>query len=154
MAQRLDVTYVRYYTDGSAARKLAPVQPFQTLRLPKAKKQKRHTIHVDPVATAGILMAAVMLVLLIVGTAQLVAIRKDAYEMAQYVQTLRTENKELTVRYKDTYELEDVQKTAAALGLVPKEQVTRIKVQLPQEPASETPNTWDRFYTFLTGLFA
>lgn len=154
MAQRLDVRYVRYYTDGSAAPKLAPLQPFKTIKLPKIKSQKRRTIHVDPIATAGILMAAVMLVLLIVGAVELSAARKDAVQMQQYVQSLREENEELTSRYKATYTLEDVQKTADALGLVPKEQVTRITMQMPQEQTPEAPGVLSRVYTFLVGLFA
>ena len=35
MAQRLSVQYVQFYTDGSAARKFAPLAPLKTMKLPK-----------------------------------------------------------------------------------------------------------------------
>lgn len=154
MAQRLDVRYVSYYTDGSAARKAAPVQPFVTAKLPRVKKQKRIVVHVDPVATAGILLSAVMLVLLIVGAVQLSSTRENAARMEAYVQTLQQENAELTATYESGYDLEDVRKTALALGFVPKDQVKHVTLQLPKTVEKETPGAWERFCTFLTGLFA
>ena len=154
MAQQLDVRYVRYYTDGSAARKIAPLQPFKTMKLPVVKTQKRRTIRIDLVATAGIVMAAVMFVLLLVGACNLTKAREDAAQMESYVQTLREDNKALEEEYRSTYSLEDVQRTADALGLVPKDQVTHITLELPEEPAPEKAHLLDRFYTFLTDLFA
>ena len=41
MARQLDVQYIRFYTDGSAAHKVAPVAPLKTIKLPKIKKHKR-----------------------------------------------------------------------------------------------------------------
>lgn len=154
MAQRLDVKYVRFYTDGTAARKIAPLQPFKTMKLPFVKPQKIRTFRIDPVATAGIVMAAVMFILLIVGTCNLTKAREEAAQMETYVQKLQEENTDLEVEYRGSYKLEDVQKTADALGLVPKDQVTHITIQMPDEPTSEKVHLLDRLYTFLTGLFA
>ena len=154
MAQRLDVRYVSYYTDGSAARKLAPAAPFVTVKIPSVKKKKRILIQVDPVAMAGILMSAVMFIMLLVGAIQLTDAREHAAQMASYVQTLQRENAELTATYENGYDLEDVRKTALALGFVPKDQVKHITLQLPKPEQQETPGAWERFCTFLTGLFA
>ena len=71
MARQLDVQYVRFCTDGSAARKAVTVEPIKPLHLPEAKKRTRLVFRVDPIATIGILVSALMLVLMVVGVFQL-----------------------------------------------------------------------------------
>ena len=154
MAQRTDIRYIQYYTDGSAARKLAPVAPLKTIQLPKIKKQKRITLHIDPVAVLSIGMAIVMTVLMIVGTVQLNNARAEMQKMSEYVDTLREEHVQLQQDFTEGYDLEQVERTARALGLVPIEQVEHIRVALPQIEQTVEPTTWERFVTFLTGLFA
>ena len=154
MARRPDVRYINFYTEGSAARKVAPVEPLKVLQPPRVRKRKRIVLHVDPVATVGIIVSAVMLILMAVGVAQLKAVQQDAVAMASYVQTLQEENAALNATYESSYDLADVEKTALALGLVPKEQVTHITLTLPQYEEQGKPDVLERFYTFLTGLFA
>ena len=155
MARYPDVQYVRFYTDGSAARKIAPVVPLQTIKLPKVKKQKKIVVHVDPVAIAGILMAVVMFVLMIVGIAQLRSAQAELTTMQGYVRQLRQENAQLEEAFSQGYDIEDVERTALALGLVPSEQVRHIKIKTPvTEEAEVEPGPWEQFYIFLTGLFA
>ena len=154
MARKTDIQYVRFYTDGSAARKIAPVAPLKTMKLPKIKRKKRTTLHIDPLAFAGIMMAAVMLVLMAVGIHQLRTARGELQTMDTYVQTLTEENQHLQQTFHEGYNLEQIEKTALALGLVPKEQVTHITIQVPKEPAVEEPSAWEQVYAFLTGLFA
>lgn len=154
MARHTDVQYIRFYTEGSAARKVAPVAPLKTIKLPKIKKHKRVTVFVDPMAVAGIAMAVMMAVLMIVGVVRLINARQEMAAMSQYVQTLREENISLTQEFSDGYDIEEIQRTATALGMIPKEQAQHITLRLPefQEPAE--PTAWERFTTFLTGLFA
>ena len=154
MAQHPDVQYIRFYTDGSAAKKMAPVAPLHTIRLPKMKKMKKLVLRIDPVAICGIIMAAIMLVLMTVGAVQLHNARKDLETMSAYVETLQQENASLQSTLSDGYNLADVERTALALGLVPREQVKHVTIQLPAEETEAEPNTWEQFYTFLTGLFA
>lgn len=154
MARQLDVQYVRYYTDGSAACKVSVAEPIQTMKLPKVKKQKRILVYVDPVAIAGIIVSVLMLVLMCVGVSQLKQARSHTAAMAAYVETLHAENTALQATYENSYDLEQVEKTALALGMVPMEQVKRITISAPPAEAVEEPGTWERFYTFLTGLFA
>lgn len=154
MARHPDVQYIRFYTDGSAARKTAPVAPLKTIKLPRVRKHKRIVLHIDPIAISGIIMAAVMLILMLVGVAQLTAARQELQTMQTYVQTLQQEQATLEVTYHEGYDLEAVEKTALALGLVPKEQVRHVTIQVPQVQIEEEPGAWERFYTFLTGLFA
>ncbi len=155
MAQRTDIQYIRFYTEGSAARKIAPVDIRKTIRLPKIhKKHKKFTLLIDPIAIAGIAMAALMMILMIVGITQLVNTRQQAQTMAAYVETLQQENTSLQATYTEGYDLEAVEQTALALGLVPKEQVRHVTIHVPTEQTVTEPGPWERFCTFLTGLFA
>lgn len=154
MARQPDVQYIRFYTDGSAARKVAPVVPFKTIKLPKVRKRKHLTLEIDPIAIAGIVMSAVMVVLMAVGAVQLSNTRNELQSMTAYVDTLQQEKLSLEATYSQGYDLEAVEKTALALGLVPKEQVQHITIHVPPVQTEETPGMWDRFCTFLTGLFA
>ncbi len=154
MARQLDVQYIRFYTDGSAARKVAPVAPLKTIKLPKTKKHKKITLHIDPIAIGGIVMAAVMLILMLVGVAQLTNTRQELVSMQSYVQTLQEEKISLEATYEQGYDLEAVEQTALALGLVPKEEVKHVSIRVPQPKIEEEPGAWEQFYTFLTGLFA
>jgi len=154
MARQLDVQYVRYYTDGSAARNIAPSVSRKTQSLPKYfKKKRRIVVHVDPVAIAGILMAGIMLILMTVGVVELNRAQEEAAQMEAYVQTLRQENTALQTAYEEGYDLSQVEHMAKALGMVPGEQVRRISIQVPveQEPSS---GFWENVTTFLSGLFA
>ena len=130
MAQQLDVRYVRFYTDGSAARKIKPAEPYKILKLPKKRAQKRRVIHVDPMAIAGMVMAVVMSVLMIVGVVELMDARADAANMTSYAQELKEINEELTATYRNGYTLEEVRKAAEDLGLVPMEQVAHIQLDM------------------------
>ncbi len=154
MAQRLDVRYVTFRTDGSAARKAAAVQPYQLLNLPKVKKQRRMVVRLDPVALAGIVMSVAMVVMLTIGFVQMHDARRDAAVMESYVQTLREENKHLSAVYEESYDIDSVRITAKALGLVPKEQVKHITIQVPELEEQKQPGAWEQVFTFLTGLFA
>ena len=64
MARKHDILYVNFYTDGSAARKIAPAFPeMQPQRKPRAKKKKKTVIYFDPVAICSLMVAAVMLII-------------------------------------------------------------------------------------------
>lgn len=154
MAQRLDVQYVQFYTDGSAARKVAPMAPLKTMKLPEIKKIKRLVLHIDPVAIAGICMAVFMIVLMLVGAAQLSAQRQQLNEMTMYVEDLRVENQILENRFDQRCDLEQIERTALALGMVPEAQVRHVTIPAPDMIEEEAPNSWEQFYIFLTGLFA
>ena len=154
MAQQLDVRYVSCYTQGSAARELNPVQPFKTLRLPKVRKMKKRVLRVDPIALAGIIMSVFLVCSMISGIVELTQLRKEAAIMHTYVQTLQAENDALTEEYRMGLDLESVRKTAKALGLVPREQVKHVIIEMPVEEAPAQVTVWEQICTFLAGLFA
>lgn len=154
MAQKVDIRYVSYYTGGSAAKKIAPVQPLKTMKLPRIKIMKRITLRIDPVATAGIVMAAVLMILLCVGVTQLQTVRHEAAQLAAYVDTLQVENEALYAQFNAGYDLESVEKTARALGMVPMEEAQRVSIQVENVDTPVKTGAWERFFTFLAGLFA
>ena len=154
MAQRIGVQYVQFYTDGSAARKVATVTPLRPAKLPKAKKIKRITLHIDPIAIAGIAMATIMLVLMLIGVSQLLNVRRNVEKLENTVAVLQAEQRDLNVTYENSYDLEEVKETALALGLVPRDQVEHVRMQMPKTEPEKTPGTWEQIYMFLAGLFA
>ena len=154
MAQQLDVRYVSCYTQGSAARELAPVQPFKTLRLPKVRKHKKRVWRVDPIALAGIVMSVFLVCSMISGIVELTQLRKEVVVMNTYVASLQAENDALTEEYRMGLDLEAVRVTARALGLVPREQVKHVTIEVPMEQPPAQVTLWEQFCTFLAGLFA
>ena len=154
MAQHPSVQYIQFYTDGSAAKKVAPVAPLHTAKLPKVKRVKRMVLHIDPVAIGGIAMAIVMFVLMMVGVAQLSSARQNVVEMENRVLALQSEQRDLNVTYEGGYDIDDVEATALALGMVPKEEVKHVVMQVPKTEPEKTPGALEQIYMFLAGLFA
>ncbi len=153
MAHRTDIKYIHMYTQGSAARKIEPVAPWKTMNLPRIKKQKRVVLHVDPVAILGIVVAAVMLIAMFVGVAQLRSVQQEASVMEQYVDTLKNDNNVLEDAY-NSIDLQQIEQMALALGMVPAEQVQNISIRVEVPERTQTPSFFDQIRTFLTGLFA
>ena len=79
MAKPHEIQYINAYVSGNIAYQM-DVQPARKkrVRLPKPKAKKQMVLHVDPVAVGGILVAAVMLVLLVVGFVRLQDARAEA----------------------------------------------------------------------------
>ena len=156
MAQRVDVQYIRFYTQGNAAKKVAPAANFFTSQLPKMKKRKLQRRYVDPVALLGTVVAVCMLIMMVVGVSQLRAEQEKTAAMVQYVEQLQDKKESLQAQYVEECDLEAVEKTALALGMIPQKDAehTTIDVELPQTQEIEQINLWQRIGTFLTGLFA
>lgn len=156
MAQRMDIQYIRLYTDGSAALKLEPAvsqnKPNLNRRPYKVKCKK---IYVDPVAILSIAVAVCMLVMMCVGFAQLGQAKKQVAVMEAYVDRLQAENERLTMQYQEGYNLEEVRQTALEMNMIPAEQAQYVLIEIPAEPEQPTQvSLWERLGTFLTGLFA
>ena len=155
MAQRTAIQYVQFYTAGSAARKIEIATPKKTARKPRVAKQTKIIIPIDPLALAGTITALVLLILMVVGVFQVQTAREKNIQMAQYVETLKTEQAMLQNEYASGYDLQQVEKTALALGMVPAEQAQQIPIRM-DTPQEEQPaeGFWESVTAFLTGLFA
>ena len=92
MAQRDKIEYVRYYTSGTAARKLEPEQPRRARRPAPVPKEKRIPIAFDPVAVFGILLALVMVLCVTVGFTQHNQMNEDIARMVQQISSLKSHN--------------------------------------------------------------
>lgn len=154
MARKPDIQYIRFYTDGSAARQIAPISSVKKAELPRPRKQKRRIIHVDPVASLSIVVAVCMLVLMTVGIFEFRAAQREALAMEQYVQQLTLENEALTDTFEAGFDLAEVERTALALGMIPKEQAEHVTIQLSGVQVEEEVSLWERISMFLAGLFA
>ena len=162
MAQKYDILYVNFYTDGSAARKVnAAVPASQPRKHPAAKKQAKTIIYLDPVAVCSIVVAAALLIFMAVGLTQFTNARAEAQAMAQYVETLSAEKEAVNEEYSARVDLESVEKTALALGMIPAEQAKTIQVVSDNVGANQPihleendPTLWDQFLSFLTNLLA
>ena len=156
MAQRIDVQYIKFYTHGSTAARVAPVKPVHTDTIPKKKKRVIYRISVDPVAMLGIVVAVSMLIMMAVGVTNLQKEQRSTRAMERYVALLQQENEELQARYAAEVDLEAVEQTALALGMIPIEQAERfcIEVNVPVQQVEERVSIWNSIGTFLTGLFA
>lgn len=155
MARQPEVQYVSFYTAGSAARKVTPLVELDPVKKPKVKKKKKLLrIFVDPVSMLAVAMSALMLILMAVGVVQLNAARQNAQRMAAYVEQLQSQNQILADQFEDKLDLEDIERNALALGMIPAEQADTVILQIPEEPVEQTPDAWQGIYTFLTALFA
>ncbi len=156
MAQYPKVQYIRFYTDGTAARKLDYAVPQRQKKavLPKARVDKRKKIYVDPVAAVGVMVAVCMLIVMAVGMFRLEQAQQETAAMEEYVEYLTDTNRALEAEYAASYDLETVEKTALALGMVPSSQVEQTVIYISVPTPVEEPTTWEQVTTFLTGLFA
>ena len=120
MARQPDIQYVRFYTAGSAARKLEPsVDPRKQVELPqpKARRQRCRMIRIDPIALCAVAVAAVMLIAMVVGLVELASVSIRADKMESYAVQLQGENAQLRTEYESGYDLEEVEQKLTALGL-------------------------------------
>ena len=148
--------YIQFYTAGSTAVKVQIQDERTWAPLPVEKPKPKFIIPVDPVAIIGFAVAICMLVMMAVGMVRLNAERERTATMENYVQLLQQENVRLQAEFDAECNLEEIEKTALALGMIPAEEAqhTPITVEAPQVPEVETVTLWDRIGTFLSGLFA
>ena len=159
MVRHPQVQYIRFYTDGSAARKVEVASPVRNTKpAAKPRKKKKIILYVDPLAILGILTAVVMVAIMISSMVMLKNAKAQTAAMEQYVVQLREENVALQAEYEAGYDIQEIERTALALGMIPMEQAQHITLEKPATPTvqleEKQPDTWDLIYTFLTGFFA
>lgn len=157
MAKKTDVRYIQFATDGSVARQLEQL-PHKTSggKLPEPRKKKAMVLYVDPVALLAIGVAICMVIMMAIGLYQLQQANANVAGKQQQVQELVQQNEQLQEEYRNGYDLEAVERTALALGMVPMEQVPHIALPLEQGKQEQTaPQTFaEQFFEFWANLFA
>ncbi len=155
MAMQPEVRYINAYVSGTAAPQPKKIpQKRSSVRLPKAKKQQKWLIPVDVTAVVGILAAFVLGIMMIVSLVQMNKAQQEAEMMRHYALSLRQENQVLQDTYMADYDLEEVQRIAQAMGMVPVEQVEHVQIQLQAPQVEEEPTAWENFWAFVVGMFA
>ena len=155
MARKIDVLYVNGYTEGSAARKIAPAFPeAKPQRKPRARN-KRRVIAIDPVAIGSIIVAVFLLVMMVFGMTTYQNAVEDAQMMENYLHFLQNENEALSAQLWEDVDLAEVERTALALGMVPKDSIPVHRIQLQEPVPQESESDWlDQLVAILTNLFA
>ena len=157
MNQKPKIQYVgQFYVHGSEARQLQLQEEKRQARnsLPLAKIQTIEKIYVDPVALAGIVVAVVMLVTMVLGAVQLKRDWEQYERTAAYVSDLKKENARLNHAYHLSYDLEDIKAKALAMGLVPKSELETVAITVTVPEREPVLTRRDEIRLFLEGLFA
>jgi hypothetical protein len=153
-----NIEYIqKYYSYGSEA-KVVEFKPVykapEKAAVPKREKEPVTTICIDPVAFCGIMVAVVMLVVLLASVIQYGVICQDHAVVANYVNELREENVLLQHQFNALYDIEKVEVTARALGMIPISEAKTISVRVEVPVRQAEPNVIDNVIWFLSGLFA
>ena len=160
MVRQPDIQYVRYYTSGSAARKIE-LQPEKKKKntaaqpqRPRTHRQKKTVIHVDPISVLAVMVAGIMLITMVIGMLRLGQVNSEVDTMNSYVAQLQQENTALRQEYESGYDLEDIEQKALEMGLVPIEQVQHVTIEVPETPIEAEPTFWEKAAAFFSELFA
>ena len=157
MNQKPKIQYVgQFYVHGSEARALQLQEEKRQAKtkLPLVRIQKIEKVYVDPVALAGIAVAVVMLVTMVLGAIQLKR-DWDQYErVSSYVSELKKENARKNHAYRLSYDLADIETKALAMGLVPKSELKTMTVNVTVPVKEPEMTRLEEIRFFLEGLFA
>ena len=130
MANRKPVQYIQFYTEGTAARKLEvlPLEKPKAAPRPRKVRKPKYALYVCPVALAGILVAAVLLVAMIAGTVQLSQAKQQEALMADYVAHLEWNNGIKAAEYEAALDLDKIYRDALAFGFISQELVPHMEL--------------------------
>ena len=158
MANRVDIQYIQFYTEGSAAKKIATPAPKKRVQeKPVAKRANRKVIRIDPVAVLSLAVCLALVITLGVGIGKVQQAKQDNLRMAQYVETLSQKSEALAQEYAAGYDLHEIEKTAIALGMVHSDQASHrgVIIQMEaQEQAQPQMNFWQNLVAFFHSIFA
>ena len=153
MDQKPEIQYVgQFYVYGSEVQAEKKKQQKKN-QLPKIPKPTReHYIYIDPAAVCGIAVAAVMLVVLIVGAFQLRGAMNEYNRQSEVLSSVRRENARLEHQYRTGLDIDAVRDRAESLGMVEAAEAehTSLRVTVPERAKEES--LWDRVMWHLKGL--
>lgn len=155
MVQKPKIQYVgQFYVHGSEARALEQeARKKPKTRLPLAQLEKIEKVYIDPVAVAGIAVAVIMLITMMVGALQLRNDWRVYEEMENYVSYLQTENARLTHEYRRSYDLDEIEMKALAMGMVPKKDMEVVNVAITMPVPEPELTLEDEILRFWYGLW-
>ena len=158
MANNVEVKYVQFYTEGSAAKKIAtPLPKKRVAEKPVQKRVKRKVVRIDPVAILSLAVCLALAITLGLGIGRIQQAKQDNARMAAYVESLTQKSEALAQEYAAGYDLYEIEKTAIALGMVHNDQASHRGVTVQMEAdtnAQPQMNFWQNLVTFFTNVFA
>lgn len=157
MAYKPEIQYIgQFYIHGSEARKLAEKKEQKQAKttLPSQDFLRERKVHVDVLAIASLVMAAVLLVTMVVGAMGLQQAWQDMELAEKYVTLLQKEHRTLVRNYRSGYDLNQVRSAALALGMVPVEEVETRKIHVTVPQIQPEMTAWEEMVWFAQGLFA
>jgi hypothetical protein len=153
-----NIEYIqKYYSYGSEAKviEFKPLrQKSQKPAVPKREKEPVTTVCIDPIAFCGMMVAVVMVVVLLAGILQFSAVSQDHEIMENYVMQLREEKILQQHQYKAGYDLDEIEVTARALGMIPIGEAETISLRVEVPARQEDPGFFENVIWFFSGLFA
>ena len=160
MARKADIQYIQhFYTDGTAARKIAfhnapKKAPLPLFEPEMMESDEKIRVPVDPLAVVAIVAAAVLLVVMVANLLHFGALHRDQVALQEYVYMLSNENAQLQQTYQAGYDLAEIEAQALALGMVPAEQLQTVTIngRIPAQAAE--PTFWEGVQQFFGELFA
>ena len=158
MTQKPKIQYVgQFYVHGSEARQLQLQEEKEKrkakTKLPLVKIQTIEKIYVDPVALAGIVVAVLLLVTMVLGAVQLKRDWDHYEQVAAYVSALKRDNAKKNHIYRAKYDLADIETKAHSMGLVPKSELQTATVTVTMPEKTVEPTRMEEIRFFLEGLF-
>ena len=156
MVRNPDIEYVnKFYVHGSEAKviEFAPNKTKAKTTLPKPLREKKTTIEVDPLALCGIVVALVMMVVMVAGLMDFKAAVEENHLVAEQLEELRNDNISLEYRYRSSFDLNEVEETAKALGMVPADTVPVVMMTVNVPEQTEEYTVWGDFLWCLSCLF-
>ncbi len=158
MASRVDIQYIQFYTEGSAAKKIAtPLPKKRVQERPAGRRAKRKVIRIDPIAILSLTVCLALAITLGLGIGKIQQAKQDNLQMAQYVQNLSQKSEALAQEYAAGYDLHEIEKTAKALGMVHSDQASHrgVTIQMDaQTPVQPQMNFWQNLVAFFSSIFA
>lgn len=164
MARQPDIQYIQMYNYGSTARKLEPQAPAKKKRYelptPGARsarnlQRKEETgIVLDPLSVCAVAVAAVLLVCLLLGMLQVGTLNSRRQELEGYISTLQSQRADLQRTFDESYDLQQVERRAREMGLVPAAQARHVAIEAPTFETVEEPGFWAKTKAMFSELFA
>ena len=74
--------------------------------------------------------------------------------MAEYVERLEVQNRQLEEEYAASYDLKEVEEAALAMGMIPAAEAEHTTIHIAVAQPQPEVTFWDQIGTFFSGLFA
>lgn len=162
MAKKPDIQYIsQFYVPGSEAQviEFKPKQQPRQQRNPKpvqpqAAPEKKIVLRLDMASVCGLVVAAAMLICLVVGACQYLAVCAEHRAMSDKIIMLQNEYVVLRQEYRAGYDMDEVVRMAEAIGMVHQDDLQPVSIRAEVPVPEAEPTWWENTCWFFEGLFA